>query len=200
MRGTDNFLRVEHPAPTWEVDIPQARKHLAMAKQELGLDELPPLMMLTGDNPASAKQSEYFQALYKQTLGIDVRIDKQIFKQRLAKMTSGEFDMVMAGWGPDFDDPLTFGDLYSSWNLNNRGRYSNPEVDQWVRVAQQSLDTKTRMDAFGKIQQILFDDVAQLPQYERGIVYVKDPRLKGMVRRAVGPDPDYTNAYISEEP
>lgn len=198
LRGVNGYLRAENPAPMWEVDIPRAQQLLAELKEELGIDEFPPLMLLTGDTPTSAKQSEYFQALYKQTLGLDLRIDKQIFKQRLAKMTSGEFDMVLAGWGPDFDDPLTFGDLFSSWNLNNRGRYANPEVDKWVRVAQGSLDTKTRMDAFGKIQDLLYEDVALLPQYERGIVYVSDPRLRGMVRRAVGPDPDFTNAYIVE--
>ncbi len=198
LRGVDGYLRAEYPAPVWEVDIPRAQALLAEFKQEMGIDKIPPLMLLTGDNPASAKQSEYFQALYKQTLDLDIRIDKQIFKQRLAKMTSGEFDLVMAGWGPDFDDPLTFGDLFSSWNLNNRGRYANPEVDRWVRVAQESLDAKTRMDAFGKIQDLLFEDVALLPQYERGVVFVTDPRLHGMVRRAVGPDPDFTNAYIVE--
>lgn len=198
LRGVDGYLRAENPAPVWEVDIPRAQQLLAELKQELGVDKIPPLMLLTGDNPSSAKQSEYFQALYKQTLDLDIRIDKQIFKQRLAKMTSGEFDMVLAGWGPDFDDPLTFGDLFSSWNLNNRGRYANTEVDRWVRVAQESLDARTRMDAFGKIQDLLYEDVALLPQYERGIVYVSDPRLQGMVRRAVGPDPDFTNAYIVE--
>ena len=45
---------------------------------------------------------------------IAVKIDKQIPKQRLAKMTAGDFDMVLAGWGPDYNDPLTFGDLYAS--------------------------------------------------------------------------------------
>ena len=32
--------------------------------------------------------------------------------------------------------------------------------------------------------------------YERGSVYVSHPRLKGVVRRAVGTDPDYTGAWI----
>jgi len=35
-----------------------------------------------------------------------------------------------------------------------------------------------------------------VPNYERGLVYVRDPRLKGVERRVVGADPDYTNAYI----
>jgi oligopeptide transport system substrate-binding protein len=133
-------------------------------------------------------------------LGIEVRIDKQIFKQRLDKMTAGDFDMVAAGWGPDFADPLTYGDLYASWNGNNRGRYSNPELDAQVRIAQESLDQRTRMDAFGEIQRILIEDAVQLPNYERGNVYVQVPELKGVVHRAVGTDPDYTYAYIVENP
>ena len=58
----------------------------------------------------ATKQAEYFQGLYKSKLGIDIRIDVQTFKQRLAKMTAGDFDIVGAGWGPDFDDIMTFGD------------------------------------------------------------------------------------------
>jgi hypothetical protein len=54
------------------------------------------------------------------------------------------------------------------------------------------------MDAFGAIQQIIFDDVVIIPNYERGITYVTHPQMRGMVRRAVGPDPDFTNAYIVE--
>ncbi len=196
LRGVDGPFRQEYPAPQHRVDFDAARRHLELAKQELGLAEMPALVMLTGDNPISNKQSEYFQNVFKKTLGIDVKIDKQIFKQRLAKMTSGQFDMVMAGWGPDFDDPLTFGDLFSSWNANNRGLYNNPELDRQVRIAQASLDPKTRMDAFAEIQRIIYEDAVILTHYERGVVYVRDPRLQGVVRRAVGTDPDYTNASI----
>ncbi len=199
LQGVHGLFRVEYPAEPPRVDIAEARRHLATAKQELGVDTLPPLVLLTGDDPTSNTQAEYFQNVFKRTLGLDVKIDKQIFKQRLAKMTAGEFDMVAAGWGPDYDDPLTFGDLFSSWNKNNRGAYSNPELDHLVRIAQSSLDPKTRMDAFGGIQKIIHDDVVILPNYERGVVYVRDPRLKGVERRVVGADPDYTGAYIEAD-
>lgn len=199
LRGVNGYFRQEYPAPHHQVDVSAARRHLELARKELGLETIPPLVMLTGDNPLSNTQSEYFQAVYKKTLGLQIRIDKQIFKQRLAKMTSGDFDMVAAGWGPDFDDPLTFGDLFSSWNANNRGRYASEELDHWVRIARNSLQPKVRMDAFNEIQRIIYEDAVILPHYERGVVYVQDPRLKGVVRRAVGTDPDYTNAYIEED-
>ena len=197
LQGVEKPFRQEYPPPKVEFDLDKARWHLEQAKLELGVDEFPPLVLLCGDNPLSTIQSEYFQSVYKRHLGIDLKIDKQIFKQRLAKMTAGDFDMVLAGWGPDFDDPLTFGDLFASWNLNNRGRYENPELDRWVAVAQESLDTKTRMDAFGEIQRIIIDDAVVLPMYERGQVYVTSKEMTGLLRRVVGPDPDYSNIVIT---
>ena len=71
-----------------------------------------------------------------------------------------------------------------------------PEYDRLVRVAMNSSDPKTRMDAMGQMQQILFEDAALLPQYEQGVIYLAHPKLKGMVRRVVGADPDYTYARI----
>ncbi len=196
LQGVDGYLREEYPANYPAMDLEQARWHLEQAKAELGIDEFPPLVLLTGDNPISNIQAEYYQQVFRKNLGLDLKIDKQIFKQRLAKMLSGDFDLVLAGWGPDYDDPLTFGDLFASWNLNNRGQYRNPELDKWVRVAQNEQDTKARMDAFGEIQRIIIDDAVILPGYERGVTYVTHPQMKGMVRRAVGPDPDFTNAWI----
>jgi oligopeptide transport system substrate-binding protein len=196
LRGVDGYFRQEYPAPKARMDVAKARTYLEKAKQELGVSEIPPLVVLTGDNPISNTQSEYFQQVFKKHLGLEIKIDKQIFKQRLAKMTSGDFDMVMAGWGPDYDDPLTFADLFATWNLNNRGRYSNPELDRLVRVAQEGLEPRTRMDAFGAIQDILFNDAVILMNYERGVTYVSNPAIGGIVRRAVGPDPDFSNSYI----
>ena len=197
--GEQGKFRDEHPAPTHRMDLDAARRHLALAKAELDLEEFPPLVVLTGDNPISNVQSEYFQAVFKKNLGLDIKIDRQIFKQRLAKMTSGDFDIVLAGWGPDYNDALTFGDLFASWNLNNRGRYSSPAYDEQVRIAQNALDAKTRMAAFAEIQRIVHEDVVIIPSYERGVAYVTHPRVQGILRRVVGADTDYTNAYIVPE-
>ena len=115
-------------------------------------------------------------------------------------MTSGEFDMVMAGWGPDYDDPLTFGDLFASWNLNNRGRYVSHEMDQAIEIAQSSNVPKERMKAFHSIQRIIFDDAVILPMYERGLTYVIHPQLKNVKRRVLGASTDYTKAYVTPLP
>lgn len=199
LNGVEGPFRKEYPPEKIVTDPVAARRYLERAKQELGVKNIPPLMLLSGDSPLTDKQAEYYQETLKRELGLDVRIDRQIFKQRLAKMTAGEFDMVLAAWSPDYADPLTFGDLFASWNLNNRGRYNNPTLDRQVAVAQSSTDTRVRMDAFGEIQKILIDDAVLLPNYERARLYVTDPRVTGLVRRVAGVDPDFTHVRILEK-
>ena len=199
LQGVNTFFRQEHPVPKIELNLEAAREHLRMAMEELGLDNPPSIALLVDDSPGAAKQAEYFQNLYGSQLGLEIRIDRQIFKQRLAKMQNQDFDLAVYGWGPDFADPLTFGELFASWNPNNNGRFNNTEYDESVRLAQSSLNHQTRMEAFGRQQEILIEEVALIPNYERGRVYITERRLQGVVRRAVGPDPDYTNAFISSD-
>ena len=194
--GMEGKFREEYPVKKIVPDPVEARRHLALAKKELGLDKIPPLTMLSDDGALGDKLTEYFQETLRRELGLEIRIDKQIFKQRLAKMSAGDFDVVLAAWAPDYPDPLTFADLFASWNSNNRGRYSNPKLDQLVAIAQNSTDVRTRMDTFGEIQRILIEDPPMVPTYEPGVVFVVDPRLKGVVRRVAGHDPDYTNVSI----
>lgn len=200
LSGVDGPFRDEYPPPRVETDIAAARKHLEIAKQELGLDEFPPLVLLGDDTPAAIVHSEYLQDRFRRTLGLELRLDRQTFKLRIAKAQEGDFDIVIYGWGPDYDDPMTFGDYFASWNPNNHGRYSNTELDDNVRIAQRSDDQRERMAAFGEIQRILIEDAALILNYDRSVMFVQDPHLKGVSRPAVGPEPDYTRAYLVENP
>lgn len=196
MPGVETTFRKEYPVREITPDPEKARAYLAQAKKELGLTTLPPLMILTGDSPLAIKDAEYYQAVLKQTLGLDVRIDAQIFKQRLAKMLSGDFDLVMAGWSADYADPLAFGELFHSASGQNRGLYNNREYDRLVATARSSVDPRTRMNAFGRIQDIVVDDAVVIPQYERARPYVVDPAMQGMSRGLFGPSPDFHNVRL----
>jgi oligopeptide transport system substrate-binding protein len=196
LQGVEGKFRDEFPASERTPNIDEAKAYLEAAKKELGLDKIPPLALLVSDSPTATKQAEYLQGLYKSKLGLDIRIDVQTFKQRLAKMTAGEFDIVGAGWGPDFDDIMTFGDLFASWNLNNRGRYSNANYDEAVRTTMNATDPATRMQAMAAVQKIVEEDVVIVPLYEQGVIYLLHPKLRGVRRTVVGGDPDFTYARV----
>jgi oligopeptide transport system substrate-binding protein len=200
VKGEHGPFRLEHPPPVVRTDLAAARAELEIAKRELGVTELPPLSLLADNTPAAISNTEYIQEYLRRTLALTVKIDRQDFRQRLAKQESGEFDIALASWGPDYDDALTFGDLFASWNPNNHGAYRGAALDAQVRIAQQSIDPAVRFAAFAQIQRIVIEDVVIVPLYERGVLYVQDARLKGVGRRAVGGAPDYTTAYLTEAP
>lgn len=177
-------------------NVTKARAHLEAFMQRHGLTEVPSLTLLTSDSPGAAKQAEYFQNALKLALGLDLRLDKQIFKQRLAKENQGLFDIAMSGWGPDYNDPMTFADLFASWNPNNRGRYLNADYDRWLAIAQTSQVSAERLEAFANLHRILAADLPLIPLYENALIYVKHPRLHGVFRSRFGADPVYHRAWV----
>jgi oligopeptide transport system substrate-binding protein len=188
--GVKGRFRAEYPMKEVKTDLVEAKHQLELARQELG-GSIPPLVWLTGETPASGQQAEYFQALFRSRLGIDLKIDKQIFKQRLEKMTQGDFDIVDAGWGPDFADPMTYAELFASWNDNNRGKYKSARYDELIRKAQSTGDQQVRMDAMAEAERVALEDVVVVLTQERVIIYAHQPRVSGIVRHVVGPDPDF---------
>ncbi len=195
VHGVNDVFQDEFPPPLPQQNLVLARETIARAREAFG-GELPPLTLLVSETPVSVIIGEYLQNMFKQALGLDIRLDKQTFKQRIAKMQSGDFDMVLAGWGPDFDDPITYGDLFASWNENNRGRYSSERYDHWVQVAQQNSDPQIRMQAMNELQNLLHADVAIMPLFEGASVYLQHPALRGVGRAIFGGDPSYKFAWI----
>lgn len=193
----DKFYK-EYPPEKIKLDIDAARDEIALAEKDLGIKTIPPIVLLASDSPLATKEAEYFQALFKDTLGLDIKIDKQIFKQRLAKLSAGDFDIALSAWGPDYNDPSTFGDLFYSRNANNHGHYKNETYDHWVSVAMNNTDVAIRMKAFSEMQSILIKEAVIIPQFERGIVYVENPHVKNITRRIFGGDPSFRYAYIEE--
>ncbi|MGA0806081.1 MAG: peptide ABC transporter substrate-binding protein [Pseudohongiellaceae bacterium] len=198
MLGKQRLFREEYPVQRPPLDLAQARAYLAMAKQELGLEELPPLAILADDREISRLQAQYFQSLFRRTLGLDIKVDVQTFKIRLDKMLYGDFDLVLAGWGPDFEDPMTFADLFASWNVNNRGRYESALYDSHIRAAQASSDPQVRMDAMARAQQLIIDDAVVLPTYERVANTVQHPKLSGVIFKQTGASMVLTYARVVE--
>ena len=91
---------------------------------------------------------------------------------------------------------MTFADLKTSWNENNRGLWKNAQYDELIRKAQATVDAKTRMDAMAAAEKIMLDDVAILPTYERTQVFLNSDRVTGIERHAIGPDPYFVWATV----
>ena len=193
----DKFV-TEFPLTPIDRDVLAAQKLVAEVRAEMGVAQLPAITILSTTSPTGGKIAEYFQGLIKQHLDIDVKVDQQTFKQYIDKVNRQEFDIALASWYPDFDDVVTYADLLASYNENNDGRYISKAYDNWLAKLMNSADPAERMAAADQLQKLIQADVAVIPMAETGSAYLQHPKLRGVVRRVLGADPDYTFARVIE--
>lgn len=140
--------------------------------------------MIADDTTTATKYTAFFQEQWKTNLGIDVSIEQMTYKNRIERMQQHDFDIVMAGWSPDYNDPMTFLDLFVTGSGNNHTLYSNPEYDKLVEAARFEPDSTKRKEIMIKIETLLMQDMPVGPIYFRAMDYVCSERLSGVVRTA----------------
>ena len=162
----------------------EAKASFEKGLQETGLKaEDLKLSILCDDQTSGQRDAEFFQAQWKEVLGIDVEITPQPFKSRLDSMDNGDFDMVYAGWSPDYNDPMTFLDMFTTTNGNNYGKYSNAEYDSLVASALVEGDAAARQDMLAQAEKIVTnDDAAIFPLYFSGVTYAVSDKVQNMTR------------------
>ena len=139
---------------------------------------------------------QYVQEQLNKNLGIQITLEPVTFQIRLQKMTSKDFDIVMALWGADYMDPMTFMDLWLTGGGNNHTSWSNKAYDEAVKVAQLSEDNVVRMDAMAQAEKILMDEMPVAPLFFRTRNVVIKPNIKGVVTIPLGNNVDFYGAYI----
>ncbi|HJB33584.1 MAG TPA: peptide ABC transporter substrate-binding protein [Candidatus Blautia merdipullorum] len=181
-------------------DPEAAKEAFEKGLQETGLsaDSLN-LSLLCDDLTNAQRTAEFFQAQWKENLGIDVTITPQPFKSRLDSMDNGDFDMVFAGWSPDYNDPMTFLDMFTTTNGNNYGKYSSAEYDSLVTSAMSEGDAVARQDMLAQAEKIVaYDDAAIYPLYFSGVTYAVSDKIQNMTRTGFQ-EFDFTDAPSSSD-
>ena len=176
----------------------EAKKYFEQGLQETGLSaEDLNLSILCDDQTSGQRDAEFFQAQWKKVLGIDVEITPQPFKSRLDSMDNGDFDMVYAGWSPDYNDPMTFLDMFTTTNGNNYGKYSNAQYDELIANAMKEGDETARQDMLAQAEKIVTnDDAAIFPLYFSGVTYAVSDKVQNMTRTGFQ-EFDFTDAPSS---
>jgi len=146
-----------------------------MKKASKQLGDLPALVLLASEG--QEKQVEYLQGLLQEHLGIEVRIDKQTFKQAITKLIAGNFDLALSRFCGAQRDPDFFASIFESSNTFNDGRFKDTEYDQLMALTRGTSDQHQRMNAFGRMQEILHEEAVVLPTHEVGFVYAQDKQL-----------------------
>ncbi len=166
------------------LDIAKAKEYYQKALDELNVDKIE-LTMISDDGDTAVQNAAFIQEQLKANLGIEVKIESMPFKSRLDRMTNKDFSMVFAGWTPDYNDPMTFLDMFETGNGNNHSSYSNPAYDELLRKARITLDAKERFGYLMDMEKLLMTDLPIGPIYWRAKNYVVSGKIEsGVVRTA----------------
>lgn len=160
-------------------DIEQAKKLLAEAGYPDGKG-LPPIEVVYNTNTNHQKISEYLQEQWKKNLGVEVKISNMEFKVLIPKRQNHDFQIARAGWLADYNDPMTFLDLFTKANGNNDPGYFNEQYEKFIKEAQNSGDQKVRMKAMHDAEKILMEDAPVIPLYFYTTYQLENPGLTNM--------------------
>ncbi|MEK4484875.1 peptide ABC transporter substrate-binding protein [Psychrobacillus sp. FSL H8-0484] len=195
--NASDFRDVNGDMATFNVEEAQAAWE--KGKAELGVTELS-IEILGGDTDLSKKMDEYFKSQLETNLpGLTVTLKEVPFNVRLDLDTNQDYEIQVAGWGPDFQDPYTFMNLWLTGGGNNQMSYSNPEYDKLVNSANNelALDPAARWQAMADAEKMLIDqDFGIGPIYQRGLMFLQKPYVKGIVAHPFGGDYSYKWTYI----
>lgn len=133
---------------------------------------------------------------------LSIKLTALPFAEKLNRSANGDYDLTMSGWSPDYADPMTFLDMYTTGNGQNKLGYSNAEFDALISAAKTgelTTDLEARWEALAKAEEILLgEDQALIPLYQKGSVSLRDPKILNFWPQQVGPDYFYKWVDIAE--
>lgn len=172
-------------------DQEKAKEYLATALSELGctVDDLSAHLSIDcGDSATSIAEASFYQEQWRQVLGIEVTVNSMITKQGSQNRKTGNYVMSITGWGPDYNDPNTFLDLWVTDGGNNQTGFSNERYDELIDLAAKETDLEKRESYFIECEQIIADQLPIGPAFWRAPSYACSDKIKGGMHRSTFQD------------
>lgn len=114
------------------------------------------------------QQLEWYKQQLESKLGVQVAVD--IYPDVSTWKTARDeykYDFYSMGWNGDFNDPMTFMELFVTGNgyAKFMGGFSDAEYDDLMKQASSSQDQAERLELFKKAEKILMDKGGTIPMF-----------------------------------
>lgn len=200
--GKSGMFRAEYSQEAYGIGYnPEKAKELfAKGLEELGMKatDVPELTMFMTSTDVQVKEAQFYQEQLKVNLGLNIKLEPVTFQIRLQKQTSKDYDIILAGWGADYNDPMTFLDMWLSNSGQNNSNWESKEYDALIASAKADADPARRMDTLAKAEKILMEEVAIVPTFYRKKLAILKPYVKNVFPNPFSPDVDLRHADIQK--
>ncbi|HBM79721.1 MAG TPA: peptide ABC transporter substrate-binding protein, partial [Clostridiaceae bacterium] len=179
---------------------------LTKGLQALGKDTDPSKITVTflssGTTQLDKDTFDYLADQWKKNLGIkEVKQDAVTdFAQFQQRVDNEQFQISAMGWIGDYNDPMTFLDMWTSANAapggTNSSKYENKDYDALIDQVSKEQDNAKRLDIFKQCEQkLLIDDAVISPMYYQDSNFFSYPYVKDLQLPLFGPIYNLKTAY-----
>ena len=115
MKGVTGDFRDENGNLYEKYKDVEVKKLFDDGLKELGMtpDQVK-LTLIVDEKGTGKKEGEFYQAQWKEKLGIDVAVEVLTYKERLSRGKEGNFEIIRYAWGPDYADAMTYLEIFLS--------------------------------------------------------------------------------------
>ena len=181
-------------------DVEEANRLLEEGLAELGAtkeDLMAECTLVGGDTDPWPTMLQFFQGQWEQNLGVRLEIEMMSFAERLERYDTGTYQITYAGWGGDYNDPLTFMDMWVTGGGNNDSFWSNADYDSYIDTAINGQGDE-RIEAMVKGEGVLAAELPIYPLYWPTRSFVQRDYVHDVARPPVGADYEFKWAYVDE--
>ncbi|MGN6685452.1 MAG: peptide ABC transporter substrate-binding protein [Devosia sp.] len=177
-------------------DPAKAEEYKAKVLANMGVtsvDQLPALTLLTSEDPQNTKLVTPYVLSVLNNLGLKVTLNQQTGNQYWNTLLypALAYDMAIAGWGPDYDDPYTYMQYWQSSSQDMGTTYNNAEYDALLTKANATTDLKERAKILVQAEAMFSDNGTSTPLlHYKGEVAVQ-PWVKNMMTSSFGVSLNY---------
>lgn len=197
--GVNTTFDKEHPLNYYPVnaDLKKAKEYLSKAMKELNITDPAKMTFdyLTYDS--SKTEAELVQAMLKKSLGVTMNIQLAPYADQIDRCLKLDYDVAAQGWCPDYDDAMTYLDMWTTGSGQNSIGMSNTMYDKLIAKAKATADPSTRGILMAQAEKLLLDEGYIMPTSFSRWAWVAKPYVKGVNRFFVGANPDIMNASVA---
>ena len=139
----------------------------------------PDINLLTTDRDSARRMAEAVQAMWRQHLGINIRIIQREWSTYLQRQYDADFDICASGWIGDYLDPTTFLEMWIKDGGNNNTGWGSDEYTALLRKAEHTIDPAQRLATLAEAETILLEELPVIPNYWYTTNYLIRPEVKG---------------------
>ena len=113
-------------------------------------------------------------------------------KARNEIMKYETYDFALNAWGADYDDAMTWLELWTNNSNGYRGNYGTPEYIAMIEDARSETDSAVRLDKLVAIEKKLIEeDCVVTGIYDRGYSYLQRPYVDMYIVHPVGQSAEF---------